>query len=418
MQGIIFDDWTVHRRVDAFLRSDLDCEATCLTQEGPIGRIHCRLRTFLTLAVLQERLLRDLFATRFCTSPVRGLEPMTLDDPLDFYDFLEAMTRNTPNAYASSRGLYYAWLYAPEVNATPERWERIFGPGANRLPCLYDGITTPDSAVVSDPKSDSGYSMELPVAAEHEYEHAGAQAAVGYPWADDLLGRYLKRMQAARAAKQAQAAGQSPAVAAGAAAADGERGGSGDEEESVGTVANNEGLLLHSEAPCGSGGANAGSGQAGCKPEPGCEDCDQPPAKRIKCETGVEGQAAGIKQEAEARGAAAGPGPSSEATAAAAADGKTGVCGAGKGPACWSDRERLPLPLGIFLVGIITSSAFTNTQIHIEDLMLMSININIFGKRGWRELVPWATAAGDAYKHAQESAARTRSASTLLSIVI
>ncbi len=54
--------------------------------------------------------------------PVRGSEAMTLEDPLDHYDFIEAMVRNTPSAYAASRGLYYAWLYAPEVNATPAQW--------------------------------------------------------------------------------------------------------------------------------------------------------------------------------------------------------------------------------------------------------------------------------------------------------
>lgn len=59
---------------------------------------------------------------------------MTHEDPLDFYDFIEALVRNTPSAYIPSRGLYYAWLYAPEVNATPENWEVIFGKGSNRLP--------------------------------------------------------------------------------------------------------------------------------------------------------------------------------------------------------------------------------------------------------------------------------------------
>ena len=34
---------------------------------------------------------------------------------------------------------------------------------------------------------------------------------------------------------------------------------------------------------------------------------------------------------------------------------------------------------GVFLVGIICSGSYTNTQIHVEDLLLMSININIFG---------------------------------------
>ncbi|GFH24118.1 JmjC domain-containing protein, partial [Haematococcus lacustris] len=40
---------------------------------------------------------------------------------------------------------------------------------------------------------------------------------------------------------------------------------------------------------------------------------------------------------------------------------------------------KLALPLGIFLVGLICSGGYANTQIHVEDLLLMSININIFG---------------------------------------
>lgn len=58
------------------------------------------------------------------------------------------------------------------------------------------------------------------------------------------------------------------------------------------------------------------------------------------------------------------------------------VCHAQPGPEPIPDADetgQLALPLGIFLVGMICSGAFTNTQIHVEDLLLMSININIFG---------------------------------------
>ena len=130
--------------MDGFLNSPLGCQATCLTQDGPVGRISCRLRTFVVIAALQERLLKDLFDAKFVGPPVRGFLPMTHEDPLDYYDFVEALVRNTPSAYIPSRGLYYAWLYAPEVNATPENWEVIFGKGSNRLPryeSKYESLT-------------------------------------------------------------------------------------------------------------------------------------------------------------------------------------------------------------------------------------------------------------------------------------
>ena len=60
--------------------------------------------------------------------------PSLLDDTRCLFPVicaLQAMVRNTPNAFAASRGLYYAWLYAPEVGDSPFRGGWLSGhPGS------------------------------------------------------------------------------------------------------------------------------------------------------------------------------------------------------------------------------------------------------------------------------------------------
>ncbi len=52
-----------------------------------------------------------------------------------------------PHKHVDGTTLYYAWMYSPEVHASPEQWEKIFGKGKNTLPTLFDRVTTPDGAV-------------------------------------------------------------------------------------------------------------------------------------------------------------------------------------------------------------------------------------------------------------------------------
>lgn len=62
-----------------------------LTIEGPIGRLQIKLRTFVTLCMLHQRMLNELFDAVFVgRQPPKGChEMMTRKDPLDFVDFLE-----------------------------------------------------------------------------------------------------------------------------------------------------------------------------------------------------------------------------------------------------------------------------------------------------------------------------------------
>jgi len=57
------------------------------------------------------------------------------------------MARNTPFQHLDKGQLYYAWMYAPEVNATEEKWQQVFGQKRNALPTLYDGVDMPDGLV-------------------------------------------------------------------------------------------------------------------------------------------------------------------------------------------------------------------------------------------------------------------------------
>ena len=373
LTGIIFDDWAVHQRTDAFLNAGLSVQAMCLTQEGPVGKIACKLRTFVVLALLQERLLRELFESKFVGEPVRGYEAMTMEDPLDLLDFIEAMVRNTPNAYAAGKGMYYAWLYAPEVNASPEDWAVIFGSGANRLPSLYGRINTPDDVVVADPASESGYSMDLPAALKHDFDQSDAQAAIGFPWADDLIGTFLRKLRDAKQQQQphGKAAGSKRSRADGKAA------------QPAGTAS--------PPAPCSNGCHASGDQKADCDDLETAlwareEDCKVKLPHHLRPHgEGLQPDASGGRVKAEhEEEEKAGPGPGSAATGSTArtrvrkpAASASASATAGPPP----PPDKLHLPLGIFLVGIITSSAYTNTQVHIEDLLLMSINVNIFGKQ-------------------------------------
>ena len=207
---------------------------------------------------------------------------------------------------------------------------------------LYDSITTPDDTVIADHKSDSGYSMDVDAALKHNYSEASSQSAVGFPWADDLIGAYLRerlRMQ------------ETPS----------------ERNESPSSDANND---------------------------------ERPEVKKRRLDH-VEAGASGVKEEPmELKEGSGSPGqPYSRMLSASEQQRQMQqrrrqlLLDAGKikteGEALNQQGvpEHLPIPLGIFLVGMITSSAFTNTQLHIEDLCLMSININIFGESiSWHRL--------------------------------
>ncbi|GAX76701.1 hypothetical protein CEUSTIGMA_g4147.t1 [Chlamydomonas eustigma] len=386
LTGIVFDDWTVHKRVDAFLASDIPVEAMCLTQEGPVGKIACRLRTFVILAVLQERLLKELFETKFVGEPARGFEAMTMEDPMDQLDFVEAMVRNTPAAYAAGKGMYYAWLYAPEINTTPENWEAIFGKGSNRLPSLYDGVNVPD-VVVADPTSDSGYSMDLPASFEQDFDQADAQAAVGFPWADDLIGKYLRKLREKKVGKSSNSVvgkrervGKVPGHGISAA------GNGHPRVTSNGHYAKKKVKKEEEEADdVGDSDSDDEYGQkrqSSLQPRQAVKSAEKPgevQARRrsLRSATVASTPTTGKVKQEEGEDEVAGPGPGS-AAAEKMSKKAPQRCGRKRADSAPPD-EKLHLPLGVFLVGIITSSAYTNTQLHIEDLLLMSININIFG---------------------------------------
>lgn len=178
--------------------------------------------------------------------------------------------------------------------------------------------------------------MDVDAALNHDYAEASGQAAVGFPWADDLIGAYLRERH-----------------------------------------------RMH-EAPCG--GIESPSSEA--------NNDERPDLKKRRLDQGVKDQ--GVKEEL----LEGFPGePDMRSLTASEQQRQTQqrkrqvLLDAGKikaeGEALNQQGvpEHLSLPLGIFLVGIITSSAFTNTQLHIEDLCLMSININIFGENKSLRLV-------------------------------
>eukprot|EP00955_Chlamydomonas_euryale_P048068 353859-Chlamydomonas_euryale.AAC.1 len=106
MTAVTFEDWAVSSRVDAFLRSPLEASVTCLTKEGPAGMVDMRLRTYFVLSMLQDRLVRAVFphfdgaqlAGHGGGGASEGALRVDASDALDFYDFVEAVTRNVPEA--------------------------------------------------------------------------------------------------------------------------------------------------------------------------------------------------------------------------------------------------------------------------------------------------------------------------------
>lgn len=62
-----------------------------LTPQGPIGKFVCKMRTFSTLCLLHQVLLKEMFHGMFVHKhPPRGQhETMTAKDPLDYVDFVE-----------------------------------------------------------------------------------------------------------------------------------------------------------------------------------------------------------------------------------------------------------------------------------------------------------------------------------------
>jgi len=59
------------------------------------------------------------------------------------------MSRNMPyRRVAHANGhVFYAWMYAPEANATAETWTEVFGDKEAAVPALYDGVRMPDGLV-------------------------------------------------------------------------------------------------------------------------------------------------------------------------------------------------------------------------------------------------------------------------------
>jgi hypothetical protein len=62
-----------------------------LTSDGPIGKFKCKMRSLMTLNLLHQRLLRELYEAVFAgkPAPTRHHEAMTTTDTLDFVDFTE-----------------------------------------------------------------------------------------------------------------------------------------------------------------------------------------------------------------------------------------------------------------------------------------------------------------------------------------
>uniref|UniRef100_A0A7S0WZB7 JmjC domain-containing protein n=1 Tax=Chlamydomonas leiostraca TaxID=1034604 RepID=A0A7S0WZB7_9CHLO len=330
--GIRFEDWKVYDRVSKFIMAEeLEAQVTAITSEGPVGKFVCRLHTFVTLCTLHMRLTRELFAAAFAdTHPPKGQnEWMTSKDELDFVDFTEAMARNTPFRHAPREPQFYCWMYAPEVNAPTDMLERIFGKGACRLPAMNDACAMPDDAV-HHVSPEEGYSLDVDRACQVDWaEETSSLCPVGYPWCDDLLGAYFDRIR--------------------------RQGG---------------------RRPPGSKASAQGNGHThGSTPTPAVKQ-EQPP---MSAAAGVVSQQAGsIKSEHQSA-----PGATPVANGQAHANGGApAATAAPERKAALHNAEetgRLALPLGMFLVGIICSGSYTNTQIHVEDLLLMSINLNIFG---------------------------------------
>ena len=59
------------------------------------------------------------------------------------------MARNMPyRRIARGKGhLFYAWMYAPEANATAETWEQVFGHRHGAVPALHDEVNMPEGMV-------------------------------------------------------------------------------------------------------------------------------------------------------------------------------------------------------------------------------------------------------------------------------
>lgn len=43
--------------------------------------------------------------------------------------------------------MFYAWMYAPEANATAETWAEVFEQKQGAVPALYDGVRMPEGLV-------------------------------------------------------------------------------------------------------------------------------------------------------------------------------------------------------------------------------------------------------------------------------
>ncbi|KAF5836349.1 hypothetical protein DUNSADRAFT_6036 [Dunaliella salina] len=399
--GIVFEDWKVNKRVDSFILAEqITVQVTSLTPQGPIGKFACTMRTFSALSLLHQQLLKELYLGMFALkNPPRGQhEMMTAKDPLDFVDFVEAMARNMPYQRMTRPGgghVYYAWMYAPEANATAETWEQIFGQKDSAVPALHDGVSMPEG-LVRHLNEDGDYSLDLEAATRMDMREEGlSQTPLAFPWADDLLGEFLRRIrrerqklqpcpkqepqeawqsQPAQAAQLALKQEQQPAVKQEQQPLDGAQLQGTQYHEVAASSAKGQGYstsygsyikeeVKHGEGQgrgCQGGGSSSSSSLQGPGSEGACEGAQSRSFSQHGCHHFGKG---------------AGPAPP---TLEAQGNGN----GYGSRPPPIANAEktgRLVLPLGIFLVGIICSGAHTNTQIHVEDLLLMSININMFG---------------------------------------
>uniref|UniRef100_A0A7S3VMN3 JmjC domain-containing protein n=1 Tax=Dunaliella tertiolecta TaxID=3047 RepID=A0A7S3VMN3_DUNTE len=399
--GIVFEDWKVNKRVDSFILAEqIIVQVTSLTPQGPIGKFACKMRTFSALSLLHQQLLKELYLGMFAhKNPPRGQhEMMTVKDPLDFVDFVEAMARNMPYQRMTRPGgghVYYAWMYAPEANATTETWEEIFGEKESAVPALHDGVKMPQGLQVHHLDEDGDYSLDLEAITRHDMREEGlSQTPVAFPWADDLLGEFLRRIRRERQKLQPcpkqepqdpcpkQEAWQSqPSQAAQPVLKQ--------EQQQPCDGAQLQGTQYHEVAAASTKGGWYSTSYSSCVKEEikqetdqgcGCRGSGGSSSSSLQGQ-GTVGACEGIQSKSFSQhgchhfGKGAGPAPPS-----LEAQGNGNGYNSRPPPIANAEKTgRLVLPLGIFLVGIICSGAHTNTQIHVEDLLLMSININMFG---------------------------------------
>lgn len=220
------------------------------------------------------------------------------------------------------------------------------------------------------------------VADDCRLPHLFLQSPIAFPWADDLLGAFLRKLKEERDA--------SGGGAAAAAAGKADAAGSGGDACSSGKAGGDTGPASSKHAVCvkeekeekGPVGPSTGTDTTAVKEEPGSHGsepagpgsgADAGPGPMDGVEAAEHGATTPSKPGPGGdTGEQAGPGPGSEAAAAAAAAAAAMSPGGGRGggggrlDAVIANAEktgRLALPLGIFLCGLICSGPYTNTQV-------------------------------------------------------